>query len=388
MTEWKPARSQYYKRVVAPAARRSIPRAGVIATGAVLSATLLAQTPTPPVPAPASAAASSWSSAWSRTVDAPGSPRLAVGRSLIFLVGAEAGLTAYSPTDGARVWEAKLTSSLPPVTISDTVAVLTPTALVALDQQTGERRWQAAIDALPEQPWLHVSQDLIVATTGLDGTTLRAWTTDGREAWRANLQQAITTPLAAAGALFFVGTRAPAVTAIDAATGAIRWQVPLPAQPTSLIADGDRLFLAASDGALYSLRQTGDRKPAWRYRLLEAIGQPVAGERVVYFTLIDNTVRALDRNGGSQRWSRELPSRPAAGPLLVGADLLVPLTTGRVSHLLARDGALAPPPKTEVATARLRLLAVAAQSDDQAVYTLAAAGDDSRVLTSWRLIRP
>jgi hypothetical protein len=126
----------------------------------------------------------------------------------------------------------------------------------------------------------------------------------------------------------------------------------VPAAPTALTIVGDRVFAPGADGRLSAYRIDRGLKLKWRFRAVPALGDAVVDERRAYFTLIDNTVRALDLDGGAQRASYPLASRPVGGAILVGATLFVPLADGDVARISVTPGtkpdAAKPAAKTSV----------------------------------------
>jgi hypothetical protein len=162
------------------------------------------------------------------------------------------------------------------------------------------------------------------------------------------------------------------------------WRLPLAAKPESLIVAGDRLYLSAANGHLYSYPTTGKTKTKWDYRKVRAIGQPVADERHVYFTLLDNTVYAFDRSGGSERWHTQLADRPVTGPLLLADSLAVPLASGHVAEV-RKDGHIRQPATPPNLLASLTLQAAVVTADATRVLTVTTTQDLKRTLTAWGL---
>jgi len=79
--------------------------------------------------------------------------------------------------------------------------------------------------------------------------------------------------------------------------------------------------------------------------------------------LKDNTIRALDRYLGNQRWQAQLTERPASGPLLTADDVLLPSENGEIGMAERKDGhvvaRIAPPPvPADVPALRPYLVAV------------------------------
>ncbi len=112
--------------------------------------------------------------------------------------------------------------------------------------------------------------------------------------------------------------------------------------------------------------------------------------------MLDNTVGAFNRKGGTKRWSRVLPSRPFTGPLPVGAGLAVVLTTGQVIEMnpvdgktreqaakAATDAAATAETTTPTPLPPARLQAATVSPDGKYLYTITISKDYSRTLTAW-----
>jgi outer membrane protein assembly factor BamB len=68
-------------------------------------------------------------------------------------------------------------------------------------------------------------------------------------------------------------------------------------------------------------------------------GAPAADDDLIYFAAFDNILWALDRGDGGVKWRRNLPSRPAGGPLRADNVVLLPLVTTDIGAYLATTGA-------------------------------------------------
>jgi outer membrane protein assembly factor BamB len=326
--------------------------------------------PAPPPPAP--------ELLWRQTVAIPGVVRIAVAGPRIFLTSASAGLTVCSTEDGRTLWTAAEHSPLAPVALGTLVALVSEGVLHVWTQEDGARAWRADVD--PAASLLFSFDDRLAVVSGFE---VRTWRPTGTPDWRATLTGTPTTPFVFRNGLLFVGLDEPALVALDAATGAQKWRVPLRARPESLTATDDRLYLGATNATLYSYRTTGDPDAAWKFpRLPGAIGDPVTDDRHVYFALLDNSLRAFDLGGGAQRWSTGVGSRPVGGPMLLGANPVVALSTGYVVELSARGGQVRAPAKP-ITLPPARLQAAGLSSDGTSVFTVTIASDGSQTLTAW-----
>src|SRR5262249_46824479 len=153
---------------------------------------------------------------------------------------------------------------------------------------------------------------LLAAKSG-DVTALRG--SDGTRVWTRKLPSPAHTRPALAADRVYIATEDAVVTALDVTTGAIVWTHKLGGVATGLLALDDQLFVGASDNYFYSLL-TKNGQTDWRWRAgADPIGQPVVDRDNVYFVSLDNTMRALSRGHGVQRWIALLPVRPTRGPL-------------------------------------------------------------------------
>ena len=319
--------------------------------------------------------------AWQKEIEVKGAAHLSIGRRAVVLAGSESGLAAYALDDGRPLWRNQQTSVVQPVNTAGLVVIATAETVQALKEDTGEAAWQAALPAGALPPTLHATETLIVVTRGAD---VRAWRTDGSPAWQKTLPALPTTRLVTASDALLIGLQTPAISALSIATGDILWTAEIPAPVTALTVAGDHVFAPGSDGRLNAYRLDHGLKGKWRFRAVPAIGDAVVDERRAYFTLIDNTVRALDRDGGAQRGRYLLSSRPVGGGILVGTTLFVPLTDGDVARLNVAPGIKPNPTKPEP-KASVRLTA-AAMSEDR-VYAIVTPENGATALTAWRITR-
>ena len=220
------------------------------------------------------------------------------------------------------------------------VVVASSGRLVALDAASGTTKWTAERVGDPTSLIAHA--DAVIAASGSE---IRAWSTDGRDAWRQQLDAAIVTPLAADGDLLFAGLASRKIVALDAKTGAPRWVITLETTARALLATRRPALLRRRRWRVLRVPSAGrsGMGVAVTPRSLPVIGLPTADDRRLYVTFLDNTVRAFDLAIGNQRWQRPITSRPAAGPFLTDALIGVPTTSGTVILLRRTDGALPAP---------------------------------------------
>jgi outer membrane protein assembly factor BamB len=318
--------------------------------------------------------------AWQQDIDVAGLRYLAVGPRAVFVTGSESGVSAYAREDGRRLWSQPLTAAAQPVAIGGVVVVPAAERIEAFDQGTGEPRWRLAASATPPAI-VEAAGDLVLLR---QGAVLRALGPDGAERWQVLLPAEPATPVIRTGEALLVGLTTSALAAIDPATGATKWTAALPSTPTALVAIDDQLFAPGTDGVLYAFRiaRGVSLQRLWRHRAVATVGAPAIGDRRVYVAMIDNTVKAFDRGGGSRVWSSPVRARPVTGPLLLGDTIIVPLSNGELAQILAASGR---PPQDEQARpagilARMSAAAVA----DGAMYAVVTAQNEATTLVAWR----
>ena len=316
---------------------------------------------------------------WQTEIEISGLRHLAVGRRAILLAGSESGLTARALDDGHVLWQIPKTTSIQPAVAGKLFAILLDDALEVLDQDTGELAWRAPLENGESTPTVHATTDLFLV---IQGSEIRAWRLDGTVAWRTPVTSSPVTRIVAGSNGLVVGLQSAEVVVLDPSTGAVRSTTKLAARPTALTIAGDQLFVPTADGLLYAYRLRQDLKRMWRYRAVAAIGDAVVGDRFAYFALLDNTLRAFDRKGGSQRWSAPLDSRPIAGPVLVGEILLVPLAAGNVAQIPSATGATPASPAKPAGQPSVQMSAMAASEDS--LYAIVTGVNDTTTLVAWR----
>jgi outer membrane protein assembly factor BamB len=319
--------------------------------------------------------------AWQKEIEIAGAAHLAIGLRAVVVAGAESGLSAYALDDGRPLWRSEKTSLVQPVITGGLVVIATSEAVEALSEETGTTAWHTRIEANALPPTLHATAQLVVLVRG---TQIQAWGSGGSPAWQKILPSVPTTNVVAVSGSLLIGLRTPEIAALSAATGEIQWSAEVPAPPTALTLVEDRLYAPATDGRLSAYRIDSGLKLQWRYRAVPAIGVAIVDEERVYFTLIDNTVRALDRDDGAQRASFPLSSRPVGGAILVASTLFVPLSDGDLARIPVAPGTK--PETAKPATNTSVRLSAAAMSEDR-VYAIVTPENGATSLTAWRIAR-
>lgn len=218
----------------------------------------------------------------------------------------------------------------------------------AFDARDGDIVWRRkVVGAVGGQP-LHVpSLRLVIVGTqggvlhGLDEAT-------GEERWRYAVKGPIDAQPAYADGLVFFTTGENRVYALDAKTGAWRWQYDRES-PESFTIRGHsaplwlngRVYVGFSDGYLACLvASTGD--VAWTRalfgdatRFVDVDATPVYADGVLYVSSYSGGVYALDPKDGSTRWRYEVEG---AGTVAVAGDRVYFSAAKHGLHCLDREG--------------------------------------------------
>lgn len=155
------------------------------------------------------------------------------------------------------------------------------------------------------------------------------------------------------GGILIVPSSSGELLALDAATGAIKWQGTLARAARynavaglsavagrPAILDGV-VYAAGVSGRMVAIKAAGGL-PLWDKQVASAYTPAVSGNGVFVVTLANELI-AFDRNTGKVAWSIKLPSEKAetwAGPTLAGGNLWVGSNKGRLVAVNAANGAI------------------------------------------------
>ncbi|MFJ4336217.1 serine/threonine-protein kinase [Streptomyces sp. NPDC088935] len=265
---------------------------------------------------------------------------------------------AVDPADGSTLWRHPVTEAVrnePPVVsgglVQPEVGLLGP--LEALDPATGEPEWQ---EDMPAYDGLRTVGDMLLLTRS-DGMVTGVDSASGRTTWTHRIPgQAV--PYFTS----FAGERRPAayatspsadgqrtrVTAVDPASGDVRWDAELAGTLTPVGAADGSVFLVA-EGRTYSdvkavVRYTPATGATRRVTLPIPVEQASASAGVrgdtVYLMGAGGSLVAVDMAAGKQAWRLETGVSRGSAPVSDGRHVYVTVPDGRLLGVDARKGKL------------------------------------------------
>lgn len=254
----------------------------------------------------------------------------------IFLALRSAHFAAYSAADGKPLWRVDKNVSSPFAAADGLVFVSAGDAVEALRATDGATAW--LVPRLKTAAPLVVDRGLLFAVTSDEIVAIRV--KDGSIAWRQPAG-GVKEPPAIDGEQLYLGADDGRITAMDVADGTLRWEKPVfvPGGVTAIAAGGGRVYAGGGDKRFYCLdgRRGGIK---WSSLAGAIVSGHIAvdGERV-YFSALNNVIRALDRDTGNQRWKAAVNRRPIGGVGVLGHVVFVPVAGNELIMFYALDGA-------------------------------------------------
>jgi outer membrane protein assembly factor BamB/tetratricopeptide (TPR) repeat protein len=295
--------------------------------------------------------------AWERAID-PGRLRhtLASDGARLFVGSADmqalptAGtpLLALDPADGATVWEHPTAAHSLSGAAADRGMVFFSSSdgmLHAVDAASGAGRWAARHGAwAAETP---AAGDGIVCAGGRESTLIGYSAGDGAQLWRFTGGGMFAGPIRLTGGAIYACCWDGRLYALDARTGALRWQLDpergegvtsAPAIAGGRVFVGSRVYRdqAARAGNVYALLALDAATGAelWRFVTEKHISAaPAATGDLALFGADDGTFQALDAATGQVRWQSKLDTRVVTQPLIDGDTLLIGTRAGAIQAI-------------------------------------------------------
>ncbi len=275
------------------------------------------------------------------------------------LLCARPGLVfALDPADGSTLWRHPVVEAVrsePPVVsgglVQPEVGLLGP--LEALDPATGEPTWQ---EDMPAYDGMRTVGDMLLLTRA-DGTVTGVDGASGRTKWAHRIPgQSVPYftsfagephPAAYATSQSADGKRTR-VTAVDPASGDVRWDTELAGVLTPVGAADGSVFLVA-EGAVYGdveavVRYTpatgATRRVALPIRVEQASAAAGVHGDTVYLMGAGGSLVAVDTAAGREAWRLETGVSRGSAPVSDGRHVYVTAPDGRLLGVDARKGRL------------------------------------------------
>ncbi|MEF8799911.1 MAG: PQQ-binding-like beta-propeller repeat protein [Halolamina sp.] len=301
---------------------------------------------------------------WHRELDDAPTSDVHVHRDSVYLpIGQSTGLQGVSQrlvrveTDGTIRWQSPTRDAFLRPYGFDAEAAYLGTAddhlqpagetTFAVSLETGTEQW--AVEGGDASDGRVADETLYADYGGLAIASLR--TSDGSTRWQRRVEalHGHERPLpTAAGHLFAAieGQDSYGIAGIDATDGSTSWTHGLDAASpfvvTSATAVGDAVVATEFDGLLFA-RDAATGEARWRQEYGDKLHAPLEWEGVLYCSVLDGPVVAVDADSGAELWRTDVAGEGDAQLSLAGDTLLVGSRNGRETSIEARrvsDGGL------------------------------------------------
>lgn len=185
--------------------------------------------------------------------------------------------------------------------------------VIALSSGTGERVWRRGVGG-PIRGFVVEGGRVYVASDRRGGRLAALAVEDGRVLWSREVGAAAHAPLLAGDAVI-VAADSGAVSALDAATGAVRWKVRLSGGISSPpVGAGGAVLVATRTDTLYHLEPTSGAVVASTPLEAGVSAPPVVRSDVVLIPLYSGVVAGYDAEARVVRWRVDLGAPSLAAP--------------------------------------------------------------------------
>lgn len=197
---------------------------------------------------------------WRTPVSGPISRAASFGDGLVFVGGDGGTFAAVRVADGSIAWQVLLgRGDLASSAFRDGLVYTAsglesaaPHVLFALDSVTGAERWHFDSPGGNSLFVGAVGPDLVYAV-GLDGIVYAL--RHGEPTWSFDAGAPIGSVASLSGGVLYVSASDGRIVALEAATGALRWEVPVDGDPGPTIAAQGRLYVGTSVGILAAIEE-------------------------------------------------------------------------------------------------------------------------------------
>jgi len=248
-------------------------------------------------------------------------------------------VVALDRRTGNTLWTAPVESSWPPAVAGDRVVIAASDEIHALDAATGAPRWRTSIAQPAAGTMIVHGATLIVPLAG--GTLVAFDVATGKTTWTARLEgvsgQLQLTP--GPGGVYLSSSDGH-VAAISILDGRVIWRRTIEGALTRPAAARERIIIGSSTDHFYALNPDSG-KEEWRWATAADPIGAVGDADLVFLTALDNTVRAVNRGNGNQRWREVLGTRPTHPPVALGGIVVVTADSPTLSAFVGKTGAAA-----------------------------------------------
>ncbi|OHD70273.1 MAG: hypothetical protein A2W19_07230 [Spirochaetes bacterium RBG_16_49_21] len=246
----------------------------------------------------------------------------------ILITTTRSGFLVGLSRHGARLWRVNLggaARSTPAAARGVAYVATVKGLLYAVSTADGAVKWTKPV----EGPLLYgsapiVENDRVYVATGYG--VVQAFSSEGKEIWRRDLEEGIFSPMTYAKGLLYVGTDRSKIYALDADDGDIEWEYQTDGRifySSPKVYKG-LLFAGCYSGTFYAL-QAGSGKLKWKFAAKRAIlSTPAFFNDAVYFGSEEGMVYALSIDDGKKLWEFKTGATIVAGPDVSRNNVLIP----------------------------------------------------------------
>ncbi len=264
---------------------------------------------------------------WSTGLASRVMSRPVYARNMI-IAAAQNGQIAGLDPRGRALWRTALGSdarSTPAVGGGSVYVVTVRGELVSLDVSSGRIRWRKDVGGpllFGAGPVVENGKIYLATSYG----SVRAFSDDGKELWKRDLEEGVFSSMASHGGLLYVGTDRSRIHAIEKESGDVKWSFTTDSRifTASPVVHEGTLFVGCYGGSFYALSARSGRLK-WMYRAGRAIlSSPAFSGDMVYVGSEDGVLHALKIGTGKRAWDFRTGSSIVAGPDVSRGAVIVP----------------------------------------------------------------
>lgn len=269
----------------------------------------------------------------------------AVDSERVFFGDDKGRLYAVSLPQGQKLWEREVGSELlsqPAVGDGRVIVATVEGKVAAFRTNDGAPLWEIQHLSSPLQMTIYGNSPPILDRDGrvyigfADGTFWSLRAKDGKVLWERNFSPTgrfadlDATPIIDGGRIYLAAFDGPLVAISN--TGRLLWSVPV-GTGVSLLSQGDRLYVADSRGSLRALRKD-DGSEVWKTTLGEgALTSPVLHKDILAVGLSQSTMNFIDSRNGTLMFRRFARRGISSDPVLVDDRICYFSNSGRLYSL-------------------------------------------------------